>query len=96
MLQRLVDMNAGAMNNLTAQGVELRDAHTLVSNVILQTFVEEILRRIGGEIAVVETGTRAHEQIRTMLAGAEQQITRAKLTGGLGGASAIPKRPGRE
>lgn len=88
-LHDLVTANAETMNELTQRGVQLQDSHTMVTTMLLQAVLEEILRRLGGEEAVIEVMTRVHLEIGPVLANAQSQVTRAVLTGGAG----IPDGP---
>lgn len=83
LLQDLIQENGGAMNELSQQGVALNDAHSLISNMILQSFLEEILRRLAGEAAVVDVGITVHRQIGPLLAQARSQLSSAKTRGSL-------------
>jgi hypothetical protein len=90
-LQELVMANGEKMNTLSRSGVELRDAHSLISNMINQAYLEAILRVLAGEGAVVEVGIHVHREIAPVLARAASQVTQARLAAP---ASAAP--PNRE
>lgn len=79
LLTDLISENGGLMNELSQSGVELRDAHSLVSSLIVQAFLEEILRLLGGEESVVRVGIKVHQDVGPMLANAKSQVSRAKL-----------------
>lgn len=84
-LTELVAENGKALGQLTAEGVAIADSHTLVSNMIVQGFLEEILRRIAGEEVVVQLAIRIHrDEIAPMLVKARSQVTQAKIASGAG------------
>ena len=78
-LHNLLTSNAEGMNRLVGEGVNLNDAHPLITTIITNALLEEVLRTVAGEETVVRTLLTAHQQIATMLAGAQSQVTRAKL-----------------
>jgi hypothetical protein len=85
LLTDLIKGNAQTMSELSAQGAKLDDGHPLISTMIVQEFLESILRAIAGEAEVVAAGVRVHEQIANTLAMAKSQVSQAKLAapGGL-------------
>jgi hypothetical protein len=79
-LTELVAENGKALGQLTAEGVAIADSHTLISSMIVQGFLEEILRRLAGEEVVVQLAIRIHrDEIAPMLVKARSQVTQAKL-----------------
>lgn len=65
------------------KGAALNDAHTLITSMIAQEFLESILRAVAGEAEVVAAAIRVHEQIANMVAAAKSQVTRQQLAAGV-------------
>lgn len=95
-LTKLVTENGEAMAELTKTGARIEDAHPLITGMIVQAYLEAILRAIAGEAAVIEVGVDVHEKIGTFLATTKQQAAAARLTSGVTGpASAWPQQARR-
>jgi hypothetical protein len=82
-LTDLIRGNSQVMNEMTQSGVELKDAHSMITTMITQEFLESILRAVAGEGAVVAAAIRVHERIAETLATAKSQVTRQQLAAGV-------------
>ena len=88
-LSSLLHFNAEKMNALGQQGVQLNDSHPMLSTMVTNALLEEILRTVGGEGAVTRILLDTHRQIADTLAVAEKQVAQAKLMQG------VPEHNGR-
>jgi hypothetical protein len=80
-LSLLTQANAMQMNELMNQGVVLNDSHPMITQMIHGALLEEILRTVAGDGAVVRILLETHQQIADVLKNAESQIRKAKIVG---------------
>lgn len=90
-LSLLLGGNAERMNTLSQQGVVFNDAHPMITSMISNALLEEILRRFAGEGAVTQVLLTTHQQIADMLTTGEQQVAAARTRSKL----AVPEHNGR-
>lgn len=83
LLSDLLNQNSQWLNELAQSGVEMKDAHSMISAMITQEFLETILRAVAGEEAVVEAAIRVHERIAISVGAAKSQVAKAKLVQGV-------------